>query len=152
MIKTKEYPIEEVKLIRRRLMATLGKGYIKKFPKNREGMRYATIQYFLNTGRDTANGYIYRTAKKLTLQGTETDKKVDMIITIDIYGKTAERLAHGLMARYRCSRFMAKLHRELRLKGLPYSYDLITRFFNRLRDTTGGKLKEEIEKLLEDYK
>jgi hypothetical protein len=43
---------------------------------------------------------------------------------------------------------MAKQHRELRLKGLPYTYDLITRFFNRLRDTTGGKLKDEIEELL----
>jgi len=148
MLHTKVYPIEEVRLIKARLIAALGDGYIKRFPKNRTGIRYATIQYFLLTGRDTANGYIYRTAKKLSSDAIETNKKVNMTVTIEIDGQTIKRLANGLMAKYRCSRFMAKLHRELKLKGLPYSYDMITRFFNQLRDTTGGKLKTEIEEVL----
>jgi len=144
MLETKVYDMYEVRQLKRRLRTVLGSAYLRKFPHTRKGMRYATIAYFFSTGHDTSGGNIYREAKKLAIQGTETDKRLTMVITKEIEGREVERIAKDLMNKYRTSRFIAKLHRDLRLKGHDYSYAFIQRFFQTKRDTTGGKLLELI--------
>ena len=132
-LNTKIYPFETVLKYRK----VARKDILKHFFKKDKG----AVLYFLNTGRDAKN--IMRELKKHKFEQNGRSKMYNQTIPLSDWDTSA--IAKRLELRYNTTRFYNHLYRELDKR---YSYDMILRVFTRFRDTTGGKLWEEINELV----
>jgi hypothetical protein len=142
-LETKHVGIEVAKKYR----AMRQKDILRHFPKKMKG----SVLYFLATGRDTKG--ILVTLNKLDIKPNGRSKMYNQ--TIEVSDWDIAEVGKRLELRYNSRRIYAKLERELRylneqseVKRADYSYNMIVRLFTRYRDTTGGKLWEEIKELV----
>jgi len=135
-LETKDVPLEVVKQYR----SVPHKDIFKLFPKKFKN----SVIYFLNTGRDTKN--IMRELKKHNFNQKGRSKMYNQTIEVSDWDLAA--MAKRLELRYNSRCIYAHLHRELKQNEYDYTYSMILRLFTRYRDTTGGKLWEAINEIV----
>lgn len=134
---------DTLKECRKTVMGAMGRNYLKKIKI--KGVKSWQVRYFMRTGRDVHNGRIIKFIKSIK---TEIKEEINVYNqTIEVSDFDLSEMATRLELRYKNKRFFTSLHRELNEQGYKCTYHTVWRLFNEFRDTSGGKLLDEVKRI-----